>query len=161
MKNPSKVLVNNNQEFIIGDESIRKLDVLKESESTYHLLHNQKSYIANLISADFNNRTYSICINSTIYQVKIKTHLDDLVKNMGYSNGSAKILNTVSAPMPGIIIGLNVKKDQEVKKGDTLLILEAMKMENAITCPKDAKIKDISVAIGDTVDKNKLLITLE
>ena len=93
--------------------------------------------------------------------MKIKTHLDDLVKNMGYSNGSAKILNTVIAPMPGIIIGLNVKKDQEVKKGDTLLILEAMKMENAITCPKDAKIKDISVAIGDTVDKNKLLITLQ
>ena len=161
MKNPSKVLVNNTQEFTIGNESILKLDVLKESASTYHLLHKQKSYLASLISADFNDKTYSIRINSTIYQVKIKSHLDDLVKNMGYSNGSAKILNTVIAPMPGIIIGLNVKKDQEVKKGDTLLILEAMKMENAITCPKDAKIKDISVAIGDTVDKNKLLITLQ
>jgi len=120
MKNPSKVLVNNIQEFTIGNESIRKLDVLKESESTYHLLHKQKSYLASLVSADFNNKTYSIRINSTIYQVKIKTPLDDLVKNMGYSNGSAKILNTVIAPMPGI-----------------------------------------SVAIGDTVDKNKLLITLQ
>lgn len=161
MKNPSKVLVNNIQEFTIGDESIRKLDVLKESDSTYHLLHKQKSYFANLIDSDFNSKTYCIRINSNIYRIKIKTPLDDLINNMGYTNGSSKVINTISAPMPGIIIDLHVKKDQEVKKGDTLLILEAMKMENAITCPKDAKIKDISVAIGDTVDKNKLLITLE
>lgn len=161
MKNPSKALVNNAQEFTIGDESILKLDVLKESDSTFHLLHKQKSYFANLISSDFNNKTYSIRINSNIYQVKIKTPLDDLINNIGYTNGSAKINNTIIAPMPGIIIGLNVEKDQEVKKGDTLLILEAMKMENAIMCPKDAKIKDISIAVGDTVDKNKLLITLE
>jgi len=161
MKNPSKVLVNNIQEFTIGDESIRKLDDLKESDSTYHLLHKQKSYFAHLISSDFHNKTYTIRINSTIYKVKIQTLLDDLIKNMGYTTGSAKIINTISAPMPGIIIGLNVKKGQEVKEGDTLLILEAMKMENAIMCPKDAKIKDVSVAVGDTVDKNKLLITLE
>lgn len=161
MKNPSKALVNNVQEFTIGDETIRKLDILKESDSTYHLLHKQKSYFANLISSDFNKKTYSIRINSNVYEVRIKTLLDDLIKNMGYTNGSAKINNTIIAPMPGIIIGLNVEKDQEVKKGDTLLILEAMKMENAIMCPKDGKIKDISIAVGDTVDKNKLLITLE
>jgi biotin carboxyl carrier protein len=113
------------------------------------------------VDSDFNNKTYTININSNNYKVQIQTPLDDLIKKMGYTIGSARVVNSITAPMPGIIIGIQVKKDQEVKEGDTLLILEAMKMENAIICPKDAKIKEVYVAIGDTVDKNKLLITLE
>ena len=63
--------------------------------------------------------------------------------------------------MPGIIVGLKVEKGQAVKEGDTLLILEAMKMENTILCPKNTVIKEIYVTVGDTVDKNKLLIDFE
>ena len=135
MNKPSKVLVNNNQEFTIGEDSINDLDILKQSASNYHLLHQQKSFHATLIESDFNDKTYSIRINSNTYEVKIKTPLDDLIKKIGYSIGSAKIINSISAPMPGIIIGVNIKKDQKVKEGDTLLILEAMKMENTILCP--------------------------
>jgi len=159
MNKPSKVLVNNNQEFTIGENSINDLDILKQSASNYHLLHQQKSFHATLIKSDFNDKTYSIRINSNTYEVKIKTPLDDLIKNIGYAVGSAKVINSISAPMPGIIIGVNIKKDQKVKEGDTLLILEAMKMENAILCPKDTTIKEVLVSTGETVDKNKLLIT--
>lgn len=161
MKKPSKVLVNNTQEFLIGEDRIQSLDILKESDLAYHLLHDQKSILARVVDSDFNNKTYTININSNNYKVQIQTPLDDLIKKMGYTIGSARVVNSITAPMPGIIIGIQVKKDQEVKEGDTLLILEAMKMENAIICPKDAKIKEVYVAIGDTVDKNKLLITLE
>jgi biotin carboxyl carrier protein len=161
MNKPSKVLVNNNQEFTIEEETINDLDILKQSASDYHLLHKQKSIRATVIASDFNDKTYSIRINSNTYEVKIQTLLDDLIKKIGYSIGSAKIINSISAPMPGIIIGVNIKKDQKVKEGDTLLILEAMKMENAILCPKDAKIKEVFVSIGETVDKNKLLITFD
>ena len=161
MKKPSKVLVNNTQEFLIGEDRIQSLDILKGSDSAYHLLQGQKSILARVVESDFNNKTYTININSNNYTVQIKTPLDDLIKKMGYTTGSARVVNSITAPMPGIIIGIQVKKDQKVKEGDTLLILEAMKMENAILCPKDAKIKEVYVAVGDTVDKNKLLITLE
>jgi len=177
MNNPSKVLVNNNQEFTIEEDTINDLDILKQSASNYHLLHKQKSFRAAVIESDFNDKTYSIRINSNTYKVKIKTPLDDLIKKIGYTTGSAKIINSISAPMPGIIsakiinsisapmpgiiIGVNIKKGQKVKEGDTLLILEAMKMENAILCPKDAVIKEVLVSIGETVDKNKLLITFD
>ncbi len=161
MEKPYKVLVNNLQEFSIGEKSIQDLDLLPQGENTYHLLYHNESFPAEVVEEDFANRTYTISINSNTYQVKIETPLDDLIKKMGYSSGSSKALNSVRAPMPGIIIGLNVKKGQEVKKGAPLLILEAMKMENAILCPKDAIIKDIFVSKDDTVDKNKLLITLE
>mgnify|MGYP001116766729 CR=1 FL=1 len=161
MKKPSKVLVNNTQEFLIGEDRIQSLDILKGSDSAYHLLQGQKSILARVVESDFNNKTYTININSNNYTVQIKTPLDDLIKKMGYTTGSARVVNSITAPMPGIIIGIQVKKDQKVKEGDTLLILEAMKMENAILCPKDAKIKEVYVAVGDTVDKNKLLIALE
>jgi biotin carboxyl carrier protein len=161
MNKPSKVLVNNNQEFTIEEETINDLDILKQSASDYHLLHKQKSIRATVIASDFNDKTYSIRINSNTYEVKIQTLLDDLIKKIGYSIGSAKIINSISAPMPGIIIGVNIKKGQKVKERDTLLILEAMKMENAILCPKNAKIKEVFVSIGETVDKNKLLITFD
>ena len=161
MNKPSKVLVNNNQEFTIEEHSINDLDIHKQSASNYHLLHKQKSFHAEVIESDFNDKTYSIRINSNTYKVKIQTLLDDLIKKIGYATGSAKTINSISAPMPGIIIGVNIKKDQKVKKGDTLLILEAMKMENAILCPKDASIKEVLVSKGETVDKNKLLITFD
>jgi biotin carboxyl carrier protein len=161
MEKPYKVLVNNLQEFSIGEKSIQELDALPQGEKTCHLLYHNESFPAEVLEEDFVNRTYTIRINSNTYEVKIGTPLDDLIKKMGYSAGSSKALNSVRAPMPGIIIDLNVKKGQEVKKGASLLILEAMKMENAILCPKDAKIKDIFVSKDDTVDKNKLLITLE
>lgn len=67
----------------------------------------------------------------------------------------------VSAPMPGTILSVNVKVGDSVKAGDTLCILEAMKMENEIVAPADATVKAINVNKGDTVANGDLLITLE
>ena len=63
--------------------------------------------------------------------------------------------------MPGLIIDISITIGQEVKENDTLLILEAMKMENSITSPRDGVIKTISVTKNDTVKKNQLLIEFE
>ena len=71
------------------------------------------------------------------------------------------MVNDIKAPMPGLILEVNVKEGDEVKEGDYLLVLEAMKMENALTAPRDAVIKSISVEKGQTVEKNQLLIEME
>ena len=63
--------------------------------------------------------------------------------------------------MPGLILEINVAQGQEVKEDDTLVILEAMKMENAINSPRDGIIKSINVTQGESVDKNSLLIEFE
>ena len=65
---------------------------------------------------------------------------------------------SIKAPMPGLILEINVKVGQEVKEDEPLLILEAMKMENIITSPRDGIIKSISVNKTDAVEKNQLLI---
>ncbi len=67
----------------------------------------------------------------------------------------------VSAPLPGKIISVNVKKGDFVKKGDLLLILEAMKMENEIFASTDGKIVDILVSPGDYVSTGDKMIVME
>ena len=67
----------------------------------------------------------------------------------------------VEAPMPGTILSVNVANGAAVKKGDVLLVLEAMKMENEIMAPKDGKITSVNVAKGATVNSGDLLFTIE
>ncbi len=156
-----KVNVNKSSEFEFNSKQIEELNVVKEGNSRYHILNNTHAVKGELISKDFDSKSYTIAVNSNTYQIKISTPLDKLIKELGFSMGNSKKLNDIKAPMPGIIIGMEVKEGDEVIEGDTLLILEAMKMENAITSPKDARVKSIQVKVGDTVEKNKLLIELE
>lgn len=67
---------------------------------------------------------------------------------------------TIESPMPGTIVGVNVADGQNVKKGDTLVVLEAMKMENEIMAPRDAEIAAVLVAKGDSVQAGTPLVSL-
>ncbi len=68
---------------------------------------------------------------------------------------------TISAPMPGTIVSVNVDTGKAVKKGDVLVVLEAMKMENEIKCPRDGVVASVSVNKGDTVDTGAALVALQ
>ena len=72
----------------------------------------------------------------------------------------AKGSAAVKAPMPGNIMKINVKPGQAVKKGDVLVVLEAMKMENEICAPNDATVATVEVAQGATVETDAVLVTL-
>ncbi len=67
----------------------------------------------------------------------------------------------VVAPMPGSILEINVKKGDTVSKGDLLIVLEAMKMENEITAVQSGTVKDIKVRVGDSVDAEDILLVIE
>jgi glutaconyl-CoA decarboxylase len=68
---------------------------------------------------------------------------------------------TISSPMPGTIVSVNVKPGQSVKKGDVLVVLEAMKMENEIMAPHDAQVSAVLVNKGDSVESGTPLVTLQ
>ena len=72
-----------------------------------------------------------------------------------------KHVNSIKAPMPGLILDIHVKQGQEVKEDEGLLILEAMKMENVITSPRDGVIKSVNIVKGEAIDKGHLLIEFE
>lgn len=67
----------------------------------------------------------------------------------------------VTAPMPGTILGVNVKEGDSVKAGQPIFVLEAMKMESDITAPVNGVVRGISVHKGDSVEAGKLLCSIE
>ncbi|MCL7762873.1 acetyl-CoA carboxylase biotin carboxyl carrier protein subunit [Polaribacter sp. Z014] len=161
MKNSYQVKVNDTFDFNIDEQAVKKLDTLQVSDSEFHVLDNHLSYKTEITNSNFNEKSYSVKVNNTVYDVNIHDHLDTLIKEMGFEIGITKEVNEIKAPMPGLILDINVSVGMEVKEHDTLLILEAMKMENALTSPRAGIIKTISVTKGETVDKNQLLIEFE
>lgn len=67
----------------------------------------------------------------------------------------------INSPMPGNILSVKVSAGQAVKKGDVLMILEAMKMENEICAPQDGTIASVQAAAGDSVESGDVLVTMD
>ncbi|WP_024771342.1 acetyl-CoA carboxylase biotin carboxyl carrier protein subunit [Aquimarina macrocephali] len=158
MSSAYKVKVNKIFDFEFTEEDISKIDIVSNSKSTHHILQNNKSFHTEIVQSDFDTKKYTVKVNNNSYQVSITNELDTRIAAMGFSLGSSKQVNAIKAPMPGLLLDIQVEIGQEVKEDDPLLILEAMKMENIILSPRDGVIKSISATTGDAVDKGQLLI---
>jgi biotin carboxyl carrier protein len=122
---------------------------------------NNKSFNLEVVSYDLKEKKAQIKVNNKDVEVSIKTAMDLLLTEMGLNNNHNNVARDIGAPMPGLILDVVVAEGEEVKKGDKLLVLEAMKMENIIKSPGDGKIKTISVAKGESVDSGQKLILFE
>lgn len=161
MENSYKIKVNKTFELSLSKEKLEPFDVVEENNSIYHVLYNNKAFKAKVVEKNFFKKEYTIFINSNTYHVKLNNGLDLLFDKMGFSKNTGKQNNKIEAPIPGVVIDLIVREGDTIKEGEPLLILEAMKMENIISCPKDATVKKIHVEKGNAVEKGKLLIELD
>jgi biotin carboxyl carrier protein len=161
MSNSYKLSVNHSTSFDFTESDLNKLDAVSVGNDSFHVLKDSKPYKAEIISADFLSKKYTVKVNNNTYEVAISNDLDLLIQGLGIERGRTKVVNAIKAPMPGLILEINVEVGQDVKENDPLLILEAMKMENSFLSPRDGKIKSIAVAIGNAVDKGQLLIEFE
>ncbi len=161
MDNSYAVKVGDNFDFKLSKDTISSLDLIKTGDNAYHLLKDGASYHIKILDSDFNNGTYTISIDGSEYRSSIQTPLDELIEKMGFAVNGGKNIDSISAPMPGLILDILVEEGQEVKEEDQLVILEAMKMENIITSPRNGVIKKIGVSKGDAVDKKQLLIEFQ
>jgi len=161
MEKKYKVKVNDTFEYEFTDGQITSLDIQKVSSSKFHILKENCSFKAEIISSDFLKKNYSVKINSNIYEIDISNQLDLLIQDMGLSLGSAQIINDIKAPMPGLILDVLVQVGDTVNEGDYLLVLEAMKMENTLTALADGVVKSVLVIKGEKVEKNQLLIEID
>ena len=121
---------------------------------------NDKNFIMT-ISYNDEDMTAEINLDSKIYTLTCKSELDLIKEKLSLGKGGGKLKKDIKSPMPGIIKAINVAAGQEVKKGDILLVLEAMKMENEIKATSDCIVKKICVEAMNSVEKNELLIELE
>jgi len=161
-----KLKINDKQEYKV-EKSSDKLsindkridaDIQQLNANSYHIINDLKSYNAEVISFDKETKTAQIKVNGNIYTVIAQDQFDILLDQLGLSSLNAAKVSEIKAPMPGLVLKLFVSEGTEVKKGDNLFILEAMKMENIIKSPADVTVKTVKIKPGDKVEKGQVLL---
>lgn len=136
-------------------------DMIDVKKNMFHIISGTKSFTAEIVKADLAAKTFTILVNGHKYNVDVKDRFDVLLKELGMDKLIQAGVQEVKAPMPGMVLTINVSAGDEVKKGDALLVLEAMKMENIIKSPRDGKVKTVKALKGTAVEKNQSLIVFE
>ena len=137
------------------------LDVIETKDNTFSIISENKSYNVELVSFNKDEKKLDIKINGKIVSTEILEDLDLLLKELGMDSALSAKVNEIKAPMPGLVFDIIAEVGQEVNVGDTILILEAMKMENNIKSPTDGVIKEIKCTKGNSVEKNDILVLFE
>ncbi len=141
------------------DNRTYDLDLLMVERGVYSVLLNGKSFNIETISGD-DPKKYVVNTIYTQYEIQI---VDAAVKYFRARQGddTGGIDDKIIVPMPGKIVSVFAQPGQEVTKGETLVIVSAMKMESEYKAGKDGLIKEVLVAEGDTVDGGQVMVTLE
>jgi len=147
----------NNTLFVNGAEVTADISRLANTQA-WHVINNLQSYNAEVVSFNHAERSADIRINNNIYSVKVKDQFDILLDQLGLSDLTAARVSDIKAPMPGLVLKVFAGEGMEVKKGDNLFVLEAMKMENIIKAPADVVVKTVKIKPGDKVEKGQILM---
>lgn len=151
----------NEFEFTFTREQIEALDLFKISPKEFHLIYNHRSARGKLLNCEVQCKNQVLEVDGVSYNISIKDELEQMLDDMGYSAVSNKHIKEIKAPMPGLVLEVNVAEGQQVVQGEKVLILVAMKMENSILVHADATIKRIVVKAGQAVEKGQVLVELD
>ncbi|MGN7987765.1 acetyl-CoA carboxylase biotin carboxyl carrier protein subunit [Pedobacter sp. 22226] len=143
--------------LFVNGEAVQ-LDLSTLGNSNTHVLYQSRSFNTELVEISRAEKTCKIKVNGNIYQISIEDQFDVLLKQLGLDNLTSNKVSEIKAPMPGLVLKVLAEENAEVKKGDNLLILEAMKMENILKSSTDGVIKKVLVKQGDKVEKNQILV---
>ncbi|MGD1846951.1 MAG: acetyl-CoA carboxylase biotin carboxyl carrier protein subunit [Salibacteraceae bacterium] len=133
-------------------------DLQEVEPGKFHAVVGSRSVNLEVVSADYREKSFVIKVNGETYHYTVKDQFDQLLEKMGLNQMTSQKVAELKAPMPGLVLEFKVKPGDEVKKGDPLVVLEAMKMENILKSPADVTVKAISVEQGQTVEKNEVII---
>lgn len=140
---------------------VENLDFQKINDSKLHVLDGNKSFDVELLEADFQQKKMTVEVNGEKFELEISDEYDQLVTKMGLGAATGQKLKNIKAPMPGLVLDILVEAGQTIQKGDQLLILEAMKMENVLKAQGEGVVKSIEITKGQAVEKGQIMIEME
>ncbi len=135
----------------------REVDFMSLGPSLYSILMEHHSY--ELVIEEREGK-YEVLMQGKLYSGEVLDERAQLLASRRGGLGTESGELSIKAPMPGLIAAIPVTEGQEVKKGQTIIILESMKMQNELKTPRDGIVQRISVQPGQSVEQNKLLVTL-
>ena len=153
--------INNEKNSLSIGGQLFEGDIVQVGTNHLHTIWQNKSYKIEVLDHNAAEKTFHLLINGQHFYTKAKDELDLLLEGMGLQNSASKKINNVKAPMPGLIQSVAVAEGDTINKGDTLLVLVAMKMENTIKSSGIGVVKTLKVAAGEIVEKNQVLLEFQ
>lgn len=151
------ITILNNQKVCIGNITFN-VDLAKVNEYLYLLKVNNKVY--EITTTKLKNEKYNFLLDGNNFETTVRTALKE--KAVEYLKNKESLVHhdEVVAPMPGLIISFKKKVGDKVKIGDSLLTLEAMKMENDLRSPASGIIKSVHFNEGQNVEKGAVILII-
>lgn len=127
-------------------------------QPVYTMLVDGKSYEAHVFLDD---DVWQVLIRGTLYRAQVEDERERRLRAAGGGGEGAGGEFILKAPMPGLVVKVPVSEEEEIKKGDVLLILESMKMQNELKAPRDGIVRRVQVSKGDSVEQRETMLVLE
>jgi biotin carboxyl carrier protein len=135
----------------------REVDFRALGPSQYSILDEHMSYE---LTIEEREDAIEVLMRGRLYDVEV---LDERAQLLASRSGGLQAESgeiSIKSPMPGLIVAVKVDTGQEVKAGQTVIILESMKMQNELKAPRDGVVQSITVQPGQTVEQNKVLVKI-
>ena len=148
----------NHEGQIAVDGQVINADMQQMPDTTmYSIIIDGKSHDVRLNEG---NGVYEVLLGGEIFEIVVEDERTRRLAGLkkGAVANSGEII--IKAPMPGVVVEVPVKEGDEVEKGEIILILESMKMQNEFKAPRAGTIHAIRVAAGDKIDQNAVMITI-
>ena len=142
---------------VLQNNSEQKIDCVALSSNSFSLILNSHTYYLT-ITPQLDG--YEVTVDNYTHFVQIKNELELLLEKFGMHSEASNHNDEIHAQIPGLVSHIFVKEGDSVKAGAKLCILEAMKMENEITSPKNGMITRIHIVSGDNVEKGNLIMEI-
>lgn len=154
----NSVKISENSEILINGKT-HHYELIQVNNYSYRLRIDQKIY--DISSVKINSDKFVVSLEGYTYETLVRTALQERATKVIEQQGSAHSLREIKAPMPGMILKIKKKPGEKINLGDSIVILEAMKMENDIKSPAAGVIKNIYVSEGTPVEKGAKLFSIE
>jgi biotin carboxyl carrier protein len=124
-------------------------------QPVYSVLVNGQSHEAYV---DQEETLWQVLLRGNFYPAKVEDEREKRLRETAGPKLSVSTNFSLKAPMPGLVVSLPVQDGSEVKKGDVLVVLESMKMQNELKSPRDGWVSRLRVEAGDSVERNQILL---
>ena len=133
------------------------LDLAAVSDYSWSLLMDGQSHY---LSIRPSREGYQVLLREQTYQVRLQSETELTMEKLGIRSGAVADAGTVRATIPGLIAAIQVSEGDPIEVGETLLVLEAMKMENELPAPLSGVVEKILVTSGEIVEKGTVLVVI-
>ena len=156
-------ILNSVVQLDLSQTDVDKFKVLEINYTKKEIIlsNGSKKFECKILKENVIDQSYIVRINGEISTIRLIKQVEKTIEKLGIQKENQKNINVLKAPMPGLILDVVIKESELVKKGDPVIILEAMKMENILSSPVDGIVEEVKVNPQQTVEKNNILIKFE